>query len=367
MNNEFISDLIKLSFVPLISSTRLRNLVNYFKDPRLIFGADYNELLRVELINEKSATNIKEFDFDKIQTKVDEQFKLFEKLNVNVISFWDEYYPEKLKNISYPPALLFTRGDYQLLKEKSLAVVGTRSPTKYGIECAKYFASSIIKSGIAVTSGLAYGIDTVAHQTAINETGKTIAVLGTGVDFIYPRDNFKLAEKIINKGLIVSEYLMKTAPATQNFPARNRIIAGLSLGVLLVESDNDGGGIITAKFALDEGNSVFAVPGNINSKKSRGTNRLIKNSEAKLVQNIDDILGELNLQTTSKKTPEYDLDKLNDIEKQIVKLIGSDIVHVDKISDECGLNPSETLVTLLNLELEGILRKLPGNYYQIVE
>jgi len=367
MDNRFIIDLLKLSSVPLISSTRLRNLVSYFKDTEAIFSAGYNDLLKVEQINEKSARNIAEFDYSQIQEKIDTQLKLIEKYNVKIITIWDEEYPDKLKNISYPPALLFTRGDSRLLKDKSMAIVGTRMPTKYGIESAKYFSSNLVKSDIAITSGLAYGIDTAAHQTAINENGKTIAVLGTGVDIIYPRENSKLADKILEKNLIVSEYPMKTAPAMQNFPARNRIISGLSLGVLLVESDNDGGGIITAKFALDEGGLVFAVPGNINSKKSRGTNRLIKNSEAKLVQSIDDILEELNLKTTKRNSIVHDLEKLTEIEKKIIAVIGSELTHVDKISDECGLNPSETLVTLLNLELENIIRKLPGNYYQIVE
>jgi DNA processing protein len=367
MNSSFVSDLLKLSFVPLISSTRLRNLVKYFKDTSLIFKADFENLLKVEMINEKSAKNIKEFDFDKIQPKIDEQFKIIEKLKVKVTTFWDENYPERLKNIAYPPALLFIRGNELILKEKSLAIVGTRSPTKYGIESAKYFAANLVKSGITITSGLAYGIDTIAHLTAINEKGKTIAVLGTGVDIIYPKDNSKLAEKIIDEGVLVSEYMLKTAPATQNFPARNRIIAGLSLGVLLVESDNDGGGIITARFALDEGTSVFAVPGNINAKKSRGTNRLIKNCEAKLVQNSDDILCELNLKSGPKKETLHNLDNLTEMQKKIIALLATEITHVDKISDECGLNPSETLVTLLNLELEGLIRKLPGNYYQIVE
>ena len=367
MNNSSISDLLKLSFVPLISSTRLRNLVHHFKETKFIFKATYEDLLKVDLINEKSAKSIKEFDFAKIQKEVDEQWKLIEKFNVRVLTFWDEEYPEKLKNIAYPPALLFVRGNHQILNEKSVAVVGTRSPTKYGIESTKYFTSNLVKSGLTVTSGLAYGIDTIAHQTALSEAGKTIAVLGTGVDIIYPKDNFKLSEKIASEGVIVSEYPMSTAPAMQNFPARNRIIAGLSLGVLLVESDNNGGGIITAKFALDEGNSVFAVPGNINAKKSRGTNKLIKDSEAKLVQNIDDILCELNLKSESKKINTNNIENLTGIERKIAELLTSELIHVDKISDECGLNPSETLVTLLNLELDGIVRKLPGNYYQIVE
>jgi DNA processing protein len=367
MNNSSITDLLKLSFVPLISSTRLRNLVNYFSDTENIFKASYTDLLQVELINEKSAKSIKEFDFDKIQIKIDEQWNLIEKFNSKIITFWDKEYPEKLKNIAYPPVFLFVRGNHKLLTEKSIAVVGTRSPTKYGIESTKYFTSNLVKSDLVITSGLAYGIDTIAHQTALDESGKTIAVLGTSVDIIYPKDNFKLAEKVVTEGVLVSEYPMNTAPAIQNFPARNRIIAGLSLGVLLVESDNNGGGIITAKFALDEGNSVFAVPGNINAKKSRGTNNLIKNSEAKLVQNIEDILNELNLKSDPGKVSGKNLEKLTDTERKITELLASEIIHVDKISDECGLNPSETLVTLLNLELEGIIRKLPGNYYQIVE
>ncbi len=367
MNNKFLSDLLKINSVPQISSARLRNLVNHFKDTELIFKADTEELLKVDLINEKCAKNIAGFDFSESEKKIDIQLSLAEKFNVKIITIWDDDYPDKLKNIAYPPAILYTRGNTALLKEKSIAVVGTRSPTKYGMDSVKYFSSNLVKSGITITSGLAYGIDTFAHQTALTENGNTIAVLGTGVDVVYPKDNHKLAEKISQKGLIVSEYPMQTAPAMQNFPARNRIISGISLGVLLIESDSDGGGIITAKFALDEGSLVFAVPGNINSKKSRGTNKLIKDSEAKLVQTVDDILSELDLKLSAAKVVKQDLSKLSDMEKKIYELCKTDIVHIDKISDECGLNPSDTLVTLLTMELDGVVRKLPGNFYQIVE
>jgi DNA processing protein len=367
MNNICIEDLIKLSFVPNFSSTKIRNLVNYFKDTSLIFEATYNELIKVDSINEKSAKNLTKFDFSSIQTKVDEQLKLIEKLNVNVVSFWDDNYPNKLKNIFYPPIFLFTKGDISLLKSNSIAVIGTRTPTKYGKESAQYFATNLVKAGLVVTSGLAYGIDTIAHTSTLSEKGKTISVFGTGINIIYPKENSKLVDSILENGLIVSEYLMNIGPVAQNFPARNRIISGLSIGILLVESGSKGGGMITAKFALDEGKFVFAVPGNINSSKSKGTNLLIKNSEAKLVQSIDDILDDLNIYSVSKVTQKKDFSQLSQSEQQIMSIVSIDAIHIDKISDETGLSPSETLVTLLNLELESLIRKLPGNFYQIVE
>lgn len=367
MNNISITDILKLCFVPQFSYRKIKNLVNYFKDTSLIFKATYNELIKIDSINDKSAKILKEFDFSSVQDKVDEQLNLIEKFNVNVISFWDNNYPNNLKNISYPPVLLFTRGDVSLLKNNSVAVIGTRTPTKYGEESAQYFAANLVKAGLAVTSGLAYGIDTIAHRSAIAEKGKTISVFGTGINVIYPKENSKLVDSILEDGLIVSEYLMNTTPIAQNFPARNRIIAGLSLAILLIESGSKGGGMITAKFALDQAKFVFAVPGNINSSKSKGTNLLIKNSEAQLVQSIDDILVELNLCPVSQNAPKKDLSKLSQSEKKVMSIISIDPVHVDKISDETGLDPSETLVTLLGLELESLIRKLPGNFYQIVE
>jgi len=367
MNNISIADIIKLSFVPRISSTKIRNLVNYFKDTSLIFNATYNELIKVDFISEKIATDLINFNFSSVQTKIDEQLKLIEKCNVNIVSFWDDNYPNRLKNIAYPPILLFTKGDVSLLKSNSIAVIGTRTPTKYGKESAQYFATNLVKAGLVVISGLAYGIDTIAHTSTVTEKGKTISVFGAGINIIYPKENLKLVDSILEDGLIVSEYLMDISPAAQNFPARNRIISGLSIGVLLVESGSKGGGMITAKFALDQGKSVFAVPGNINSSRSKGTNLLIKNSEAKLVQNIDDILDELNLCSVSKSTLKKDLSQLSQPEQKIMSIMSIDPIHIDKISDETDLNPSETLVTLLNLELESLIRKLPGNFYQIVE
>jgi DNA processing protein len=367
MNNISIPDILKLYFVPQFSYRRIKNLVNCFKDTGLIFKAAYDELIKIDSINDKSAKTFTEFDFSSIQDKVDEQLKLIEKFNVNVISFWDNNYPDSLKNIDYPPVLLFTKGDISLLKSNSVAVIGTRTPTKYGEESAQYFAVNLVKAGLAITSGLAYGIDTIAHKSAVAEKGKTISVFGTGVNVIYPKENSKLVDTILEDGLIVSEYLMNTTPTAQNFPARNRIISGLSLALLLVESGSKGGGMITAKFALDQGKFVFAVPGNINSSKSKGTNLLVKNSEAKLVQDINDILDELNLCPVPKAAPKKDLSQLSQSEKKIMSVISMDTVHVDKISDETGLEPSETLVTLLNLELESLVRKLPGNFYQIVE
>jgi DNA processing protein len=248
-----------------------------------------------------------------------------------------------------------------------VAVIGTRTPTKYGKDSAQYFAANLVKAGLVVTSGLAYGIDTIAHTSAITEKGKTISVFGTGVNIIYPKENLKLVDRILEDGLIVSEYLMNISPVAQNFPARNRIISGISIGILLVESASTGGGMITARFAIDQDKSVFAVPGNINSSRSKGTNLLIKNSKAKLVQSIDDILDELNLCSISTSPQKKDYSQLSQSEQKIMSIMSIDPIHVDKISDETDLSPSETLVTLLNLELESLVRKLPGNFYQVVE
>jgi DNA processing protein len=272
-----------------------------------------------------------------------------------------------LKNIIYPPVIIYIRGSASISHNKMVAIVGTRRPTQYGIDCAKYFALNLSKIGITIVSGLAFGIDTIAHKSALETGSETIAVLGSGVDVIYPEQNKKIAENILQNGAIISEYPMGTEPSMKNFPARNRIISGLSLGVILIESDVDGGGMITARFASDQGREVFAVPGNINSKKSRGTNLLIKEG-AKIVQNVDDLLEELNLNLKKKEEKKQKIDiQLSLAENKIINILESDQKHIDTISDEADLSTSETLVTLLNLELKGLIRQLPGKVFQIVE
>jgi DNA processing protein len=366
MENFSHFDLLKLALIPKISSTRLRNLIGHFKSPTAVLNADLNELKKVDLVDQKIASSIIQCDNN---DKVKEQFEKLEKVNAKIITFWDDSYPEQLKNIIYPPAVLFVRGNASFSHKKMIAIVGTRRPSAYGVDSVKYFSSNLSREGITIVSGLAYGIDTLAHKTALEHGSNTIAVMGSGVDIIYPEQNKILSEEIIENGALVSEYAMGTSPSIKNFPARNRIISGLSLGVIVIESDTDGGSMITARFAFDQNREVYAIPGNINSKKSRGTNKLIKENSAKLVQSFDDILVDLNLKLSKKDDrkkvkPDF---QLTLSENLVINILKSSQKHVDTISDEADLPISETLVTLLNLELKGLVRQLPGKVFEFVE
>jgi DNA processing protein len=363
-NNELIS-LIKLLMVPRVSSTRLRNLIKHFGNPSSVFQSSLGQLKEVPGIDIKIAQNIISADGDIFAR---EQINKSEQNEVKIISFWDDEYPEYLKNILYPPSILFCKGDISILKTRCIGIVGTRNPSQYGVDCTKYFTSKLSGNSFTIVSGLAYGIDTIAHSTTLENNGKTIAVLGCGVDIVYPKENKELYKNICKNGLVISEYYLGSEPNIKNFPARNRIISGLSIGIILIESDINGGGMITAGFALDQDRDVFAIPGAINSRKSKGTNQLIKEGKAKLLQNSEDILSEFNLKSTkSEKNPVNISLNLSLVENKIYSMLGSEIKHIDDILEESGLSISEILVSLTNLELKGIVRQMPGKLFGIVE
>ena len=215
------------------------------------------------------------------------------KNDIKIINISDDNYPAKLKNIYAPPITIFAKGDISLLNSKSIAIVGSREPSKYGIYVAEKFSKELSKEGITIVSGLARGIDTFAHVGALSSFGKTIAVLGSGIDVVYPKENAKYYREISEKGLIISEYIVGTAPESKNFPQRNRIISGLSDGVLVVEARKNSGTMITTDFALEQGKELYVIPGNITSNLSAGTNNLIKEG-AKLVTDVYEILEDLN-------------------------------------------------------------------------
>jgi DNA processing protein len=365
MENSELINLIKLMMVPQVSSTRLRNLVKYFGNPSNVFKAGIKQLKEVPGIDIKIAQNIFASDGEVFAL---EQMNKSEKEEIKIISFWDDEYPEYLKNILYPPTLLFCKGDTCLLNNNCIGIVGTRNPSQYGAECAKYFTSKICCNTFTIVSGLAHGIDTIAHNTTLENNGKTIAVLGCGVDIVYPKENKELYKNICNVGLVLSEYYIGSEPNIKNFPARNRIISGLSKGVILIESDINGGGMITAGFALDQNREVYAVPGPINSRKSKGTNKLIKEGRAKLLQNADDLLADFNLKTSKTEKSKDNLPlNLSLVENKIYSVLGSGIKHIDDIIEESGISISEILVSLTNLELKGIIRQMPGKLFEIVE
>ncbi|MCX7877971.1 MAG: DNA-processing protein DprA [Ignavibacteria bacterium] len=358
-----------------LGPVRMKSLLECFGSPERILESDLNELCEVEGIHEKLAQTIldslvhinsRESDFRTLSDKI-------RAADIKVLTYSDDDYPENLKKIYDPPAILYYKGNFSEEKViNSIAIVGTRNPTDYGKECTERFASELSSLGITIISGFARGIDTIAHKTAISCEAYTCGVLGCGADIIYPPENKKLYEQMIQKGLILSEYEPGTEPDKINFPKRNRIISGLSLGTLVIESATEGGAMITARSALDQFREVFAVPGRINSGQSSGTNWLIKNSQAKLVDSVDDIIIEIknNLKDFNPKTNGIEKTEIHTDLKGTEAVIYNTLiskkeaVHIDSISDDCGLNISELLVSLLNLEFRGYVEQLPGKRFK---
>ncbi|WP_150466746.1 DNA-processing protein DprA [Francisella sp. SYW-9] len=288
-----------------------------------------------------------------------------------LLTFLDGNYPKNLKQISNPPITLYCSGNIELLKESQLAIVGARNNTIYGKNATSKICSELKGSELSIVSGLAYGIDTLAHKFAIENDLNTIAVVGTGVDIIYPSSNKNLYEKLLNtENLIISELPLGTAPLRHHFPQRNRIISGLAKGVVIVEAAKKSGSLITAQLALEQNKEVFAIPGSIFSQTSEGTNELIKQG-AKLVCNINDILEEINIHSIITQKDDSYLLKNNDhkdlstIEKTILDSIDTELTTLDKIITRSNLPYNQVVSTLLELELESLIESVAGGYINI--
>lgn len=265
---------------------RKMKLLEKFKSPEKIYKARKSELLKVDGIDEEIVSEIAKSKNLDLISKYEAYIK---KHNILLINILDEKYPERLKNIYAPPITLFAKGNINLLEKESIAIVGCREPSKYGEVVASKISSELSENNIVVVSGMARGIDTASHIGTFGKTGETIAVLGSGLDIIYPKENAGVYSEILKHGLVISEYIVGTKPEPGNFPQRNRIISGLSFGVVVVEAKKQSGTLITTDFALDQGRELYVVPGNITSPTSVGTNDLIKQG-AKLITCTEDIL-----------------------------------------------------------------------------
>ncbi len=362
MRNEAPSvfDLLYLLTIPSIGPGRIRRLLQVFESVSEIRKSPVQKLVRVEGIDFKLAELLKKGGDEKA---VEQQVSLIEKHSVQYVMVWDSFYPPLLKRISDPPVILFYRGSFKDQHNRSIAVVGTRSPSSYGKVVSADIVRQLVAQGITIVSGMARGIDSIAHHTAIQSGGETLAVLGCGIDCCYPPENRRLFEEITRHGVVMSEYFMGTGPDAINFPRRNRIITGLSLGTLVVEAGDRSGAIISALFALNQNREVFAIPGNINNPRSQGSNRLIKQG-AKLVQNVDDILEEIgDFRGLSNPGPKPIPENLGPLEKNILENLSADPKHIDRLVMELKESPSTILSGLLMLELLGLVQQLAGKMF----
>jgi DNA processing protein len=371
MNLQAQKGLLLLSRIPGVGVTRLRALLARFQRIDNILNAPISELARTPNIGTTTAESISKFlhspDRLKVEADIERQFEHLEKLNASLITILDDGYPTRLKEIYDAPIYLFVRGSLTPQDARSLAVIGTRYPTDYGKNATKKFATAFARNGFTVISGLAIGIDSVAHRAALDAGGRTVAVLGNGIDTIYTDPKGSLYPRILEHGAIISEEWLGTAPIAENFPKRNRIISGLSLGVVIVESDLKGGAMITAKYAIEQNRDIFAIPGSIFSPKSNGTNALIRDSQAKLALSPDDIIAEY---PHHRPEPQSLLEQLNQLpnlsadEQKIYALLSHEPTHIDTLAEHSGLDVSDVLILLFELEMKGVVRQLAGKMFQ---
>lgn len=371
-NKSTLRTLLALSIIPGLGVRRARQLVLTCEDISSIFKLTKKELKKFEGIGEASALSILSFkDWD----KVDSILSATEKNGSQIISLADSEYPDLLKQIYDPPVLFWLKGNVEALAKPGVGVIGTRNATTYGKKKAVSFTCDLCEAGLAVFSGLAYGIDALAHKTAVGSNGVTVAVLGSGIDNIYPRRHATLANDIVETGgAVISEFPLGTSPDAGNFPIRNRIVSGMSLGVLVIESGIQGGSMITADLALDQNREVFAVPHQLDNASGTGCNYLIKRGTAKLVQTIDDILEELPIEKDASvkesldngpKKKHWKSEKLDELSSSICELLEENEYQIDTLSDDLNVHTSQLLVALLQLEMRDLVTQKAGKIFEL--
>jgi DNA processing protein len=341
------------SLIPEIGTKRIQLLLDWFGDLEHAWAASETQLRQCGL-DRQSIANILS-----LRPKIDLLAELtkVERLGAHILTLADEAYPELLRKIADPPAVLYVKGELCAEDTRALSIVGTRRATQYGRDVAHQFAKQLAKHGVTIISGLAHGVDSASHLGALEGGGRTIAVLGCGIDRVYPNDNQKLAAQIREHGALVTEFPIGMPPEARNFPRRNRIISGLSLGVMIVEAPEKSGAVLTASVAAEQGREVFAVPGNIFNPTSVGTNRLIQDG-AKLVLTVEDILDEFEIvhqdnqirRTTERIAP------MSADETLLLEYLTADPIHIDDLVRLCGLAVSNVTTALTLLELKGLAR-----------
>ncbi|MCF6157778.1 MAG: DNA-protecting protein DprA [wastewater metagenome] len=357
--------ILRLSMTKGIGARTHKALLEKFGSSEAILDASKQELETVQGVGPKLSAAIREISRNiDIETEID----LAEKKDVQIIPYISDAYPQQLRTLYDPPLVLYIKGSIRKTDILSMAIVGARYCSYYGLSQAERFSRLLAQKGFCIISGMARGIDAAAHRGAIHSDGRTIAILGCGLGVIYPRENMELAGQIARHGALVSELPMNTPPDPRNFPPRNRLISGLSLGVLVVESALNSGSLITARWALEQGKEVFAIPGNIDNAYSKGTHRLIKEG-AKLVEDVADIIQELGPVAEILDSPDAAITNdprslsLNSQERKIFSLLSSNPKDIDEIIQATGLPTSVVSSTLMILEIKKLVRQLSGKRF----
>lgn len=363
MNNKEV--LLWLNSIRSVGNKTIDKLEKYYGEIHLLWEASNNEIRGLDFLNDKIKADIiknKNIEYySKQREKIQQQ-------GLMVITVYDENYPEGLRTIYNRPKVLYVKGEIKEEDKLSISIVGSRKATAYGRWAAEKFAEELAKMGITIVSGMARGVDTLAHLGALQAKGRTLAILGSGADVIYPKSNRQLYNNICSNGAVISEFPPGTEPLQFHFPLRNRIISGLGLGVVVIEASEKSGSLITAQHAMEQGKDIFALPGNINSIYSKGTNLLIKDG-AKILTDIDDILEEIDVLRDkcsyySKKTINFE--NFSHDEERIVKSILEKPLHLDMISYNCDMSISKVTSVLTILEMKGVVKQLPGKIFTII-
>jgi DNA processing protein len=364
---------LALSLTPGLASRLSARLLRRFDSPESVFRASLAELESCNLPVSVAQAVFKKEAFKRAEKELAAVRRI---AGCRLLNWTEPEYPQNLLQIYDPPVMLYVRGDPQILNLPGISIVGTRKPTLYGAQLAERLGRDLAARGLVIVSGMARGIDAIGHQGAIAANGRAIGVLGTGIDVCYPKENKKLYEKVLERGAIIGELPLGTHPAPENFPVRNRIVAGLPLGVIVVEGAQYSGSLITARLAMEFGREVFGVPGNVTQPVSFAPNLLIKQG-AKLVTGAEDVIEELPtpvraalVQAEQPEAEQRNLllaASLNASEKKLYELLSAEeLRHIDDLVERSGLNSSVVLATLFDLEMKGIIRQLPGKQFSKV-
>jgi DNA processing protein len=344
---------VGFNIIPGIGRVRFSQLENYFGSLEGAWQATPADLKQAGL----DTGSIRAITYWQPRISLEAEIEKLDRYGVKVLTWHDPDYPSRLKEIYDYPPVLYVRGSLLPQDEWCLAVVGTRRATVYGRQAAEEIVADLAQNKITIVSGLAKGIDSIAHHSALEAGGRSIAVFGSGLDIVYPAENAALARNIIQHGAVISEYPLGTRPKADNFPRRNRIMSGLSLGVLVVEADETSGAMITAHLALEQNREVFAVPGSILSPASRGTNHLIQEG-AKLVRDYTDILEELNLTAVAHQMEIKEVIPASDTESLLLRQLSAEPIHIDEVCRNSGLPISTVSSTLAMMELKGLVKQV---------